>query len=413
MQLNGFFLILKKFHKFGYSNFRKIFIMKIAYFDTITGISGDMTLGAFVSAGMQLEDLRREIAKLNLTGIELEASRVERSGISAIKIDVNITEKQKQHRHLSDIFRIIDESSLNNLVKENSKKIFREVARAEANVHNIAVDKVHFHEVGALDSIVDVIGTAICLDKFGIESVYSSPVKLGNGGYTQSDHGKLPIPAPAAVEILRGYPVILTDIGYELTTPTGAAIIKALSSGTLTTEKIKVECVGYGAGSINIPQTPNLLRIMIGELVNTFEEDESVMIETNIDDMNPEIYPFVIERLLNRGAQDAFLIPIIMKKGRPGILLSTIVSRNKLDDILTIFFQETTSLGVRILPIDRRKIERSCREVKSKLGNVRMKIVFYDGKERFIPEFEECKRLSSEMNIPLRDVYSIIKSEFG
>ena len=385
--------------------------MKIAYLDTIAGISGDMTLGAFISAGMPLDELTIEIAKLNLQGIELAVSRTERNGISAIKVDVVVSKEQKHHRHLKDIIGIINESTLCDRVKVNSKKIFMEITRAEAKIHNTSIEKIHFHEVGAIDSIVDIVGTAICLEKLGIHKIYSSPVKLGNSGFVQSEHGKLPIPSPATVEILVGYPTVLTDIPYELTTPTGAAIIKAPSSGVLTTEKIKIESVGYGAGSITIPQIPNLLRAIIGELATPVEEDDVIVIETNIDDMNPEIYPFVIERLLDRGANDAYLVPIIMKKGRPGILLSVLVQRSRIDEILEILFTETTTLGIRLLPVDRRKVERSVREIKSKLGMVRMKVICYDGKERLIPEFEECKRISIEKNIPMREVYQILQTE--
>jgi uncharacterized protein (TIGR00299 family) protein len=386
--------------------------MRIAYFDTIAGISGDMTLGAFIDAGIPVEKLAEEIGKLNLPGVELYTSRIERNGIFGIKLDVVVSKKQMHHRQLKDIYMIIDGSPLNDSVKENAKKIFAEIAVAEAKVHNTSVEKIHFHEVGAIDSIIDIVGTSICLDFFGVGAVYSSPVKLGNRGFVQTEHGKLPVPVPAVLEILRNYPIMLTDIPYELTTPTGAAIIKSMSLAVLSTEKIKIDSVGYGAGSIEIPQIPNFLRVMIGELINALEEDEVVAVETNIDDMNPEIYPFVIEKLIDGGAQDAYLTPIIMKKGRLGVLLSTLVQRNKLDEILAILFRETTTLGVRLLPIDRRKVERYQREIKSRLGVVKMKVVCYEGKERLIPEFEECKRISIEKNIPLREVYGILQSEF-
>src|SRR5712671_6795300 len=202
--------------------------MKIAYFDTIAGVSGDMTLAAFVSAGLPLDDLALEIAKLHLDGVELEGSHIQRNGIDAVKIDVIISAPQTHHRKLKDISEIIEGSALSPYVKETAKKIFTEVAKAEAKVHNSTVDKIHFHEVGAVDSIVDIVGAAICFEKFGIQAVYSSPVRLGSGGFAQTEHGKLPVPGPAALEILKGYPTVLTDIPFELTTPTGAAIIKAM-----------------------------------------------------------------------------------------------------------------------------------------------------------------------------------------
>src|ERR1041385_3945963 len=360
---SGSFPILKKFCRLSSKTLDYNNNMKIAYFDTIAGVSGDMTLGAFISAGVSFEMLVREIGKLHLHGVELEASHLQRNGITALKLDVIISARQEHHRHLHDILKIIDDSSLSDRVKTDARKIFTEVAQAEAHVHNTTVEKVHFHEVGALDSIVDIVGAAICLEQLGIEKVYSSPVKLGSGGFVDTEHGKLPLPGPATLEIQKGYPTVLTDIQFELTMPTGADIIKSVSSGILSAERINVSSVGYGAGTREIPQIPNLLRIMIGELSINYEEDEVIIIETNIDDMNPEIYPYVIEQLLAAGAHDAYMIPVIMKKGRPGILLSAMASRSNEERVLQVFFSQTTTLGVRIQPTGRKKIERAQREI--------------------------------------------------
>jgi hypothetical protein len=384
--------------------------MKIAYFDTIAGISGDMTLGAFISAGMSLDYLSNEISKLDLHGVEFQATHLERSGITAVKLDVIISD-QHHNRNIHDILEIINRSTLSDCVKENAKKIFMQLAHAEAKIHSMSIDDVHFHEVGALDAIVDIVGAAICLEKFGIKKVYSSPIKLGSGGFVDAAHGQLPLPAPAVAEILKGYPTVLTDVPFELTTPTGAAIVKAISSGVLSNEQIIFEDIGYGAGSEEIKSIPNLLRVMIGELEQSGEEEESVIVETNIDDMNPEIYPFVIEQLLSHGADDAFLIPIIMKKGRPGVLLSAITSRSKLDDITNVFFSQTSTLGIRMQHINRRKVVREQREIESKLGKIKVKVVKYNGKERFIPEYEECRRLAIEKNIPLIEIYRNLEIE--
>lgn len=384
--------------------------MKIAYFDTIAGISGDMTLGAFISAGMSLDYLSNEISKLDLHGVEFQATHLERSGITAVKLDVIISD-QHHNRNIHDILEIISRSTLSDCVKENAKKIFMQLAHAEAKIHSMSIDDVHFHEVGALDAIVDIVGVAICLEKFGIKKVYSSPIKLGSGGFVDAAHGQLPLPAPAVAEILKGYPTVLTDVPFELTTPTGAAIVKAISSGVLSNEQIIFEDIGYGAGSEEIKSIPNLLRVMIGELEQSGEEEESVIVETNIDDMNPEIYPFVIEQLLSHGADDAFLIPIIMKKGRPGVLLSAITSRSKLDDITNVFFSQTSTLGIRMQHINRRKVVREQREIESKLGKIKVKVVKYNGKERFIPEYEECRRLAIEKNIPLIEIYRNLEIE--
>lgn len=387
--------------------------MKIAYLDTIAGISGDMTLGAFISAGLPLDVLQNEIQKLNLKGVEIQASHVVRNGITAVHVDVVVSEHQHHHRSLSHINSLIDKSTLCERVKKDAKKIFLELAKAEARVHNTTIEKIHFHEVGALDSIVDIVGAAICFEKFGIEQIYSSPIKLGSGGFVNSAHGQLPVPTPATVEILKDYPTVLTNIQHELTTPTGAAIIKAMSSGVLSTEQIKIDSVGYGAGTREIESVPNLLRVFVGELLPKYEQDELVMIETNIDDMNPEIYPYVLERLFSIGVHDAYLVPIIMKKGRPGTLLSVLTSRAKIDETTKILFAETTTLGVRIVPTERRKLFREQKEVKTSLGVVRVKSVLKEGKEVLIPEFEECKRIATNRSMPLRDVYILLERELS
>ncbi len=385
--------------------------MNIVYFDTFSGISGDMTLGAFLSAGLSIDDLTAEISKLNLEGVELQARHLQRHGIVAVKLDVVISAPQHHHRHVKDIVGIIDRSSLSLQVKENAKKIFMEVAKAESKVHNVPMEKVHFHEVGALDSIVDIVGAAICFEKMNIGGIYSSPICLGNGGFVNTEHGKLPLPGPATLEILKDYPTVLTDIPFELTTPTGAAIIRAMSSGVISSEKIVVHSVGYGAGDREIPGHPNLLRVMIGEFVPEFTEDEVEIVEANIDDMNPEIYPFVIEQLLQHGALDAYVIPIQMKKGRPGTLLSAIVEKAKRDDVVKIFLSQTTTIGVRIFPASRKKAGRDVIQVLTSFGSVKVKKITFNGVERHMPEFEECKRIALEKGIPLVEVYKVIEAE--
>ncbi|MBI3111671.1 MAG: nickel pincer cofactor biosynthesis protein LarC [Ignavibacteriales bacterium] len=387
--------------------------MKIAYFDTIAGISGDMTLGAFVSAGVPFDALCHELKKLDLPGYELSARHVTRSGIVATKIDVTVSEQPRYHRHLKDINQLIENSRLSDTVQATAKKIFFEVAVAEAAVHHSTLEKIHFHEVGAIDSLVDIVGTAICLEMLGVEKIFTSPVRLGNGGFVNTQHGTMPIPTPATVEILKGYPTVLTEIPYELTTPTGAAIIKALSEGVLSLERLTIHAIGYGSGTRDIQETPNLLRIFVGELDPGYGSDELVTIETNIDDMNPEILPHVVEKLLAAGAQDAYLVPVIMKKGRPGFLFSTLVERSRVDGILAVLFRETTTLGVRMHAVERRKLARGQKQVLSSLGTVMVKAVVNDGRERLVPEFEECKRLATEKNLPLIEVYRILEKELG
>lgn len=387
--------------------------MTIAYLDTIGGISGDMILGAFVGAGMPFDELVKGLGELRLKDFELSARHIERSGIVATKVDVIISRDQHHHRHLKDIRAMFEASELPASVRARAIAVFETLAAAEAHVHQSTPDTVHFHEVGAVDSILDIVGTAICLDHFGIQEVYSSPVKLGSGGFIDTQHGRMPIPTPATVEILKGYPTVLTDIKSELTTPTGAAIIKTLSKGTLSMERLRVSSIGYGAGTREIPEAPNLLRVMIGELDPGYAVDELVTVETNIDDMNPEIHPYVIERLLESGAHDAFVIPVLMKKGRPGALFSVLTERGKLDAVLQILFRETTTLGVRIQPVERRKIGRSTRTVSTSLGMVKVKVILRDSGETLVPEFEECKRIAREKNIPLIEVYKKIEREIG
>jgi len=387
--------------------------MKIAYFDTIAGISGDMTLGALVSAGVPFDELNKELQALGIGGFELQARHIERNGMVATKVEVVISEQPHYHRHMKDIEELIDKSSLTHNVKERAKKIFREVAIAESKVHNTHIEKVHFHEVGAIDSLVDIVGVSICLEKLGIQAVYSSPIKVGSGGMVKSQHGALPVPTPATMEILKDYPILLTDVPFELTTPTGAAIIKALSQGVLTTEKIQISAIGYGAGGREIEQLPNLLRVFIGTLEPNYLADEIVSIETNIDNMNPEIYPYVIEKLLSAGAHDAYLIPILMKKGRPGIILSALAERAKIDRMLDIIFRETTTLGVRIQPIERKKLLRSTKQVQTSFGIVSAKVIIFEGKEQLRVEFEECKRIAAENNLSITEVFRRLEKEIS
>lgn len=415
--------------------------MTIAYFDTIGGISGDMTLGAFIQAGVPLEYLRKELQKLPVEGYSLEQKTVQRNAITAVKLNVIVegdnaiaeSHAHDEHHHphdahshhhgslahphhsrsLKDILALIETSALAARVQERASKIFTIIGTAEAKIHSTTLDQIHFHEVGAVDSIVDIVGTAICMEYFGVDAVYSSPIKLGSGGFVNTQHGKMPIPTPATVEILKDYRTVLTDVPFELTTPTGAGIIKALSSGMLSMEQLNVKSIGYGTGTQDIPQLPNLLRIFIGDLVEGHDHDELVTVETNIDNMNPEVFPFVLERLLSVGAHDAFMIPVIMKKGRPGILLSALVNRGKLDAVLNVVFAETSTLGVRIQPVERRKLKRSFKIVKTLFGEMKVKVITVDGADRLAPEFEECKRIALEKNIPLIDVYKQVEAELS
>jgi pyridinium-3,5-bisthiocarboxylic acid mononucleotide nickel chelatase len=385
--------------------------MRIAYFDTIAGIAGDMTMASLIAAGVPFDHLVEELKKLDVQGFELTAQHVRRSAIDAVQCDVVINNAPHYHRHLKDILGIIDRSALSAGVKERATAIFTVLARAEAKVHNTTIEKIHFHEVGALDSIVDIIGTCIALEKLGIEEVYSSPVRLGSGGIIKTQHGMMPTPAPATIEVLQDYPVVLTTIPEELTTPTGAAVIKALSRGVLTDETIRVSSVGYGAGTKEFEGIPNLLRVVVGELPQEHHRDGSVVLETNIDDMNPQLYPYLIDRLLAAGAHDAYLIPVVMKKGRPGILLSVLTDPSRTESIADVIFRETTSIGLRVQTVGRRKLARRPLTVATSFGPVKAKAVERDGSTVVTAEYEECKRIATERNIPLAEVMRIVNTE--
>jgi uncharacterized protein (TIGR00299 family) protein len=385
--------------------------VNIVYLDTIAGIAGDMTLAGFIAAGYPLDELSAELRKLKLEGFELTAEHVRRSAIDAVHVDVVVTRQPDYHRHLTDILEILDRSALNGAVRERAARIFTALAGAEARVHNTTIEKVHFHEVGALDSLVDIVGTAICLEHFGVERVYTSPVRLGSAGLIQTQHGTMPVPAPATLELLKDYPVQFTAIPAELTTPTGAAIVKALSSGVLQDDVVRVQAVGYGAGTREIEGIPNFLRVVIGAFDEPYERDESVVIETNIDDMNPQIHPYLIEQLLAAGAHDAYLIPIIMKKGRPGILLSVLTTQPRLQDAVGVIFRETTSIGLRIQHVGRRKLPRQEVTVRTSYGPIRAKAVEREGVVTLTAEFEECKRIAREQHLPLAVVMRTMNEE--
>lgn len=385
--------------------------MTIAYLDIISGIAGDMTMAAFVHAGVSLDDLSKELRRLPIGPFELTGSHITRSGIDAVHIDVTVPGTPHHHRHLKEILSLIGQAGFSDVTTSRASKIFQVLAEAEARVHNTTPEKIHFHEVGAADAILDIVGTALCLEMLALDQIYSSAVTVGHGGFVQAAHGTLPVPTPATMEILRGYPVVLTGIPHELTTPTGAAIIAALSSGMREDLPMNVHSIGYGAGTADLKEVPNLLRVLIGEPAGGELHDEVLVIETNIDDMNPEIYPYVLEKLLASGAQEAYLTPVIMKKGRPGILLTALVNRMNLDDVVRCFHTETSTIGLRIRSANRRKLPRKQKIINTSLGPVTIKLIIRDGKETASPEFEECRRIAEERRLPLRTVYSIIERE--
>jgi pyridinium-3,5-bisthiocarboxylic acid mononucleotide nickel chelatase len=391
--------------------------MRIACFDIISGISGDMTLGAFVSAGVPLSFLRGELAKLPLGGYTLSERRLERSMISATKIDVEVAPAPghgigHDHRSYSTIVELIGNSGLDSRVKETAVKIFHAIAVAEARVHDTLIEEVHFHEVGAVDSIVDIVGIAICMEYLQVDKVFSTPVKTGRGGSIRTQHGVMPIPTPATMEILKGYPVEFTDLPFELTTPTGAGFIAALSEGLLDGARhLELEAIGYGAGSKEIPGIPNVLRLFLGKLEETLDRDEIVLLETNIDNMNPQAYPFIIEGAFAEGALDVFLTPILMKKGRPGHILSILCTEEQVNRLSRFLLRETTTSGIRLCRMERRKAARTEELVETSFGPVRVKIIERGDRREHVPEYEDCQRIAREKSLPLLAVYEILQKQ--
>jgi uncharacterized protein (TIGR00299 family) protein len=382
--------------------------MRIAYFDCPAGASGDMILGALVHAGVPLDYLQQTAAALQIPGLALNASKVKRNEISSTTVQVTFP-AEKKHRHLHHITAIIDAAAVPQEVKQKANQVFQRLATAEAKVHDTTPEKIHFHEVGAVDAIADVVCSVAGLHSLQVERVFVSKLSLG-GGTVRCEHGVMPVPAPATAELIQGFPARTGPVDFELLTPTGAAILTTLAQAGDPPD-FKIHKIGYGAGGREFPDLPNVLRLFLGETVENEQSDSVTMIETNIDDMNPEIYPFVIERLLESGALDAFLSPIIMKKGRPGVMLSILSPSHKVDDLLNIVYAETTTLGVRLLPVGRRKLKRWQEKLTTALGETVVKVAQWQDRKFFAPEFEECKRLAREHQLPLREVYERIRQE--
>lgn len=387
--------------------------MTLAYFDCFSGISGDMVLGALVDAGVAIEVLRAELEKLNLPGYELTALKVSRAGIAATKVHVCLDEKEQPVRLLADITTLIEASDLSTSIKQKSIGIFERLARAEAAVHGTTPDNVHFHEVGAVDAIVDITGSIIGLELLGVTNIAASAINLGSGTI-KTAHGTLPVPAPATAELLKGVPSYGSSIPFELTTPTGASILSALSASFGPMPQMKISRIAHGAGDREVADQPNVLRLILGEPTTVYREDASVMIETNIDDMNPQVYDYVIEKLLQQGAHDAFLTQIIMKKGRPAILLSVLTDKAHEGAVLDTIFRETTSIGARVSEVDRKKLSREIKEVDTKYGKIRIK-TSRRGEEVLTatPEYEDCRRIAEEKQVPLKTVMEEAKSQFS
>ena len=376
--------------------------MKTLYFDCFAGASGDMILGAMVAAGVDPNYLRTQLSTLPVTGFDIKFETVNRSGLSATYARVETAHEHK-HRHLSDIKQIIEGSRLPDAVKQLAVQIFTRLAEAEARVHNEPVDHVHFHEVGALDAIVDVVGAAICFDALKIDRFVCSPLHVGSG-MVKMAHGQFPIPPPAVAELLKGVPFYATEIKGELLTPTGAAIITTVCSEYGPIPQITTEVTGYGAGTREYQDFPNVLRVLIGETENDNASDERLwMLETNLDDASPQIFGHVMDRVLELGALDCFFTPVQMKKNRPGVLLSVLCGREEKSAVMKLLFMETTTLGVRSYGVSRRALQRSLVRVETQYGPIDVKVAHLDGRVvNEMPEFEQCRAAATKANVPLK-----------
>jgi uncharacterized protein (TIGR00299 family) protein len=389
--------------------------MRTLYFDCFAGASGDMILGALVGVGVDPRALSQQLALLNVSGYEVNFETVDRSGISATHARVHTVE-QHAHRHLGDILKIIYESGLGDNVKERAARIFSRLAEAEARVHNVAVEHIHFHEVGALDAIIDVTGACIGFELLGVERFVSSALHVGSG-MVEMSHGRFPVPPPAVAEILKDAPLYSSDIVGELVTPTGAAIISTLCREFGPLPFMKIERTGYGAGTREYKNFPNVLRLMLGEdtaaSADTPGEERLLVVETNIDDMSPQVYGYLMEEALRRGALDCYFTPVQMKKNRPGVLISILCRFSERDAMCELLLAETTTLGVRYREVTRRALSRRVVKVETEYGAIDVKVASLDGRVvKQMPEYEQCRAAALKFGVALLIVEQAARASF-
>jgi hypothetical protein len=378
--------------------------MKVLYLDTFAGISGDMAVGALLALGLPLDHLRQALSQLPLSEYSITATSQQVHGMTATKFDVHVAAAGQTHRSFRDIRLMLDGSALEPAAKQRAIDIFTKLAEAEGRIHAVQPDQVEFHEIGAVDSIVDIVGTAVGIAWLGAERVYVSPLPLGSG-MVQSQHGTLPVPAPATLELLRGFVTRPADGESELVTPTGAAIVASLAVPE-PVPALRIQATGYGAGQRTLKDRPNLLRAIVGESIVSTGRDDVVVIETNIDDYNPELYEYVMDRLFAAGARDVYFTPVHMKKNRPAILLTVICSESDRDRLAGIILSETSAIGLRYYAAQRVVLPRETREVTTPYGTMRVKVARgADGHENIAPEYEDCKRLAQHNNVPIKLVY--------
>ncbi len=385
--------------------------MKIAYLDCASGVSGDMMLGALVDAGVELGQLNRAISSLGLRGCQLRAEVVKKRGFRATQVRVEY-EPENVHRHLHHIAAMIQGSSLTARQKESALRVFTRLAEAEARVHGTTVDKVHFHEVGAADSIADIVGSVVGWDVLGVEQIISSPIPTG-GGKIRIAHGECSVPAPATAELLLGVPLVESPVQAELTTPTGAAIVTTLAARFGPLPSMRLERIGYGAGQRDLEHQPNLLRLLIGVAAEPMRDGRVWVVETNLDNTTGELIGHTIDRLWATGALDVYTTAIQMKKNRPGVKLSVLCEADVVSAVEAVLFIETSTLGIRRWPVDRHVLQRQLHAVETPWGRIEGKVGWFaDGPPRFAPEFEACRKAALEHQVPLREVYEAAQKAF-
>ncbi len=382
--------------------------MRTAYFDCFSGASGDMILGALIDAGLSPQRLREELKRLRIPTVRLKVRKVLKQGISGTQVIVEGRNEKRSHRNLKEVLRIIKRSRVETEVKEKSEEIFKRIASVEAKIHQIPMEEVHFHELGGLDSIVDIVGSVWGIRELGIEKIHVSKVNVG-AGFVKCEHGILPIPAPATLSLMEGKPIYSSGVERELLTPTGAALLATLGSEFGSMPRINVERIGYGAGRDDLPH-PNLLRLVVGTSESTSGKETVAVIETNIDDMNPQFYDYVMEKLLAMEVLEVFITPVLMKKNRPGHLLTVICSSEKLPSVAKFLFKETTTLGLRWHEEEREKTDREILPLRTKYGRIRFKWARWEGRiVNLSPEYDDCKRVALERGVPLKDVFEEAK----
>lgn len=385
---------------------------RIVYFDCPSGASGDMILGALVDAGVELDRLRTELGKLGVPGFTLTAREVSKRGFRATKVDVEIDEAARHvHRSLGDILEILGRSTLDDGVKDRTARIFTRLADAEARAHGSTREAVRFHDVGAVDAIVDVTGAVVGLALLGADTVHASALPIG-GGFVAGPHGRIPIPGPGTAELLRGYPVVDTGVRAELVTPTGAAILTTLATGRGRMPGMIVGAVGYGAGTMDLPDTPNVLRCLVGELTGSGGTETVVQVETTVDDMSPQLFEPLMERLFTAGALDVFLTPVVMKRSRPGVVVTALCPPDRVGDVERVLFEESPTIGVRWSERRRTRLEREIVTCPTAYGPIAVKVSRLDGRVVTVtPEFTDVVRVATEKSLPVREVLDQARAE--